>query len=146
MDITGGADRFLKLLSQTDDSSVQILQILYCVHRIILFSKHKLIISQRLNFEIIIKIHNFPDFRVRDSPQHSLKQFSRLTGRSDNQPFPILLQNALGNPGNPVKIVDVGPGHQPVQIHSSDIIFSQKNNMVRRQFSNRLRVQITELI
>ena len=42
-----------------------------------------------------------------------------------------------------VKIVDMGPGNQTVQIHSSHIIFRQNNNMIGRQLLDAFLVQLT---
>ena len=69
MNVTGGHHRFPELLSKLQDFFIKLLQILHGLNgRDFLILQHKCVISQRLNFQIIIEADDSGNFLRRRSP------------------------------------------------------------------------------
>ena len=142
MHVTGSYYRLFKFFSQLYDSAVDILKFLYGVHRLFIAAQHKLIIAQRLDFQIIIKFHDSGDFLLRLSPDNRTVQFPRFAGGSQQQPLPVFYKFAFGHSGPFVVICQMGQRHQTVQIYSADIIGCQYNGVIGRQFFYSVRINI----
>ena len=146
MNVAGGADRLVKLLSKLHNPLIQINQILAGLHRALLVPQHKFIVAKRLNLQVIIEIHNLVNLGVGTAPKQRLEQFPRLAGRADNQPFPVLVQHAFRDSGPSGVVVQMGHGHQTVEIHPSHIVLRQDDNVVGGQLLDAVRIQGAQLI
>ena len=92
MYVTGSNHRLMKLFAELYDFAVDFLNIFHRVNIGKFFGcNHILVIAKRLNLQIIIKTHEPCDFRIRFTVEKRTVQFPRLTGASENQPFPVLL-------------------------------------------------------
>ena len=65
MHITGCHDRLFKFLSQFYDPTVDIFDVIPGLYRFFLAAKHKFIVSQGLNLQIIIKFHDPGNLFIR---------------------------------------------------------------------------------
>ena len=120
----------MKLLSQPDDFPVELLEILLTAdRRVFLVLNEKTIVSERLYFEIIIKVHNLRNFRIRRSPQQCLVELSGHTGGSDDQPLAVLLHKALGKLRLTVKVFQMRFGYTAVQIYSARLVFCENDRV-----------------
>ena len=98
MYITGCHNRFMELFSKYADAAIDISDIIIGMNVIISIRiHHEMIISNRLYFKIIIEIHQPRNFLLRPVFHNRTIQFSRATGTSDNQTFPVFQQFTLGN-------------------------------------------------
>jgi len=105
MYITGSHYGLVELFSQLHDPAVDILDILYGIDRPdFLRSDHELIVATGLDLQVIIEFYQPGDLRIRLPIKQCPVQFSRLTGASQDQTFPVLHHQTLGNPGMLVKI------------------------------------------
>ena len=147
MHITGSKHRLVQLLSQFDNLPVQILQIFFRLDVFSVFlTDHKCIIADWLNLQIIIKVRNTNNFLFCFSFQNCLEQFSRFTGRSQNQSLPVLLYGTLRDTGSSVVILQMRPGYQTVQIDSSNLILCQNNGMIGRKLLDLFQRSASQLI
>ena len=146
MHVTGSADQLVKPLSQLHNPFIQLNQISLCLNRALLIPEHKAIISQRLDFQIIIKMNQPGKLRVRNPSQKGLVKLPSLTSRANNETFPVLLQQALWNTGPSGIVGKMGPADQTVQINTPYIIFSQNNHMVGRHFHDCSRIHSAQSI
>ncbi len=105
-----------------------------------------MVVPQGLDLIIIIKIRQLRDGLLGFLIQDRLKQFSGLAGASDDQPFPVLVQQAFRNPGPTGKIFQVGGRDQLVQVITADVIFHQDDNMVGGELADRILVGISKLV
>ena len=80
MNVAGGADQLVKLHSQFHYLFIDIYQILLGFHRALLVPEHECIVSQRLDFQVIIEIHKPGNLCVRCAAKQGLVQFPGLTG------------------------------------------------------------------
>ena len=132
--ITGSANRLIEFHSQLYDTTVQIPQILFRLQLVLaaafLIPQIKGVVTDRLDFQIVIEIHDTGHFGVGLTKQNSLEQLSCLTGGTDNQALPVFLNETLRNLRLTSEIFQMGRTHQSVQVNSSDIILRQNNNMV----------------
>ena len=94
----------------------------------------------------MIKIHDLADLGVRHAPEKRLIKLSRLAGGANDQALPVLVQQAPGEPGIAVKIIDMGAGNQAVQVGPPDIVFCQNNDMVGRELFDPLVVHCAQLV
>ena len=102
MHITGCHNRFMELLPQLYNPAVDILNILHGIYRPdFLRGNHKLIVPDRLDFQIIIKPHQPGNLHIALPVQKRPVQFSRFTGTSQNQPFPVFFHKTFWYSGMP---------------------------------------------
>ena len=88
-----------------DNLSVQLHQVLVRIDHIRLFiCDHKTVISQRLDFQIIIEVNQTGNLLVRRVAQEGLEELSCLTGAADDQSLPVCLKNCFRYPGSFVKV------------------------------------------
>ena len=146
MNVAGCAYGFSQLFPHLNDSPVQIHQIFHGFYGAFFIPQHKGIVAQGLNFQKVIKGCHLHQLRSGQSPQKGLVKFPSLTGRTNDEPFSVLVQETFGNPGTFCKIVNMGPGYQPVEIDSSYLVFGQNNHMVSRQFFDGVRTELTHFI
>ncbi len=134
MHVAGGDNRLVKLLSQPHNLPVNLHDILHGVDiRHPLRLDHKAVVAKWLYFQIVIKTHQSGDLRVGLFLQKRPVKLPRLAGAPQNQAFPVLRKQALGNPRSSGKISQMGLGHQPVKIHAPHIVLRQNDRMVGRQ-------------
>ena len=108
MNITGCHYRFMELLPQLDNPSVQIPQIFFRCYIIPVFiPNHKHIIADGLYLQIVIKFHQTGNLRIRCISDNSLKQFTCFAGRTDHQTLLILQIYTFGNSRTSVIIIQM---------------------------------------
>ena len=72
MHIAGSADRLIKLLTEGHDLPVDVHQVIHRPHRALLISQHKHVVSERLDLQIVIKLHELRKLRIRHTAQDRL--------------------------------------------------------------------------
>ena len=97
---------------------------------------HKFIISDRLNFQIIIEIYQSGNLCLRCISQQCLVQFARLAGTSYQKSVTVFLQDALWYTGTSVIVLQMRLAYQFIQINTTRFISGKNNYMVCRQFLN----------
>ena len=131
MHITGSNQRLVQLFGQLCHLEIEIYQILITIDiRKSFLSHKKFIIANRLDFQIIIKGGNLQKLFLWGTSHNSPHQFSRLTGRANNQTLPILLNQLLGQSRTLEEKTQIGHGNQLVKISQTNRILGQNNNMV----------------
>ena len=53
--------------------------------------QQKGVVCERLDLQEIIKLRQLHKLRLRQSPKHRLIELSRLAGRADQKPLPVLI-------------------------------------------------------
>ena len=91
---------------------------------------HKFIISKRLNFQIVIKINQSGNLRIRCISQYCLIQLSCLAGTSHQKTIPMLFQHTLRYTRTSVIIFQMRLAYQFIQINTSRLISGKNNRMV----------------
>ena len=132
MGIAGGNDRFSVFFPQGYDFPVDFHQLFHIFNGSVV--NQELVVNQRLNLQIIVKVHKAFDFLLAFLMEHRLVKLSRLAGRSDNKAFSVLFNHGFRHPRLFIKIVQVGIGNQFVQIFQSYPVLSQNNNVVGSLF------------
>ena len=72
MHIAGSADRLIKLFTEGHDLPVDVHQVIHRPHRALLISQHKHVVSERLDLQIVIKLHELRKLRIRHTAQDRL--------------------------------------------------------------------------
>ena len=92
MHVAGSHNRLVELFAKMHNLPVQIHDIFYRINgsHLVTFY-HKSIISKRLDFQIIIEIHDFCDGLIRLSIQKCPVKLSGFTGASHDQSFTVLI-------------------------------------------------------
>ena len=106
VDVSGGTDGFTQLLTQADDGSVKLLQVLLAAG--VAISQHKAVVAQGLNLQIVVKIRNTLQLIPVLAVHHRFKKLPRLTGGAHNDPLPVLFQHTFGDDRNTFKVFEVG--------------------------------------
>ena len=83
MNVAGSDHRLLELLAQADDPLVDLNEVLFIPHAQLLVSNHEAVVPQRLNFQIIVKIHQSDDLFLRSFFPDCLIKLSGLAGGTD---------------------------------------------------------------
>ena len=100
MAVASGHHRLVVLFAQGNDFAIEIFDVLHGLHRIhFRGGNHKFIVTQRLNFQIVIKAHQVVNDFLGFFIQQSAVYFPRFAGTAHNQPLAVLHQLGLGNPG-----------------------------------------------
>ena len=147
MYVTGGNNRFLKLISKFYDFLIKFNQILIGFHTIIFFiCDHKCIISKWLNFQIIIKIDQSGNFRFRCISKKCLIQFASFTGTSDQKSLSVFQKKALRYTWTTSVIFQMWLADQFIEIHTSGLISRQNDRMICRQLLNCIHRYISLLV
>ena len=80
MHIAGRTHRLVKLLAEGSDLPIDIHQVIHRLHRALLIPQHKHVVSERLDLQIVIKLHELRKLRIRHAPQDRLIKLPRLAG------------------------------------------------------------------
>ena len=147
MHITGRNDRLLELVTQLDDFFVDLDQVFIGLNTVVLFiCQHKCIVSERLDFQIIVEINKSCNLRFRCISKNCLIQFSRLTGTSDQKPIPVFEKKTFRYTRTTAIIFQVRLADKLIQINSPDLISCKNNCMVSWQLLYRIDRNISLLI
>ena len=113
MHVTGADNRLVMLICQRHDTFVDFDNIL---HGMNIFHPwridHEFIIAQRLNFQIIIEIHQFFNDLFRLVLQNRSVQFTGFTGTAKDQTIAMLDQFTFRNSGSAMEIIQMGQRNQ----------------------------------
>ena len=139
MHVTGCNNRLLELVTQFDDFFVDLDQVFIGLNTVILFiCQHKCIVSERLDFQIIIEIYKSCNLRFRCISKNCLIQFSRLTGTSDQKPVPVFEKQTLRYTRTTTIIFQMRLAYKLIQVDSACLISCQNDCMISRQFLDRV--------
>ena len=139
MHIAGCDNRFFKLIPQFDDFFIDLDQVFIGLNTVILFiCQHKCIVSERLDFQIIVEIYKSCNLRFRCISKNCLIQFPCFTGTSDQKPVPVFQKQTLRYTRTTTVIFQMRLTHQLIQINSPCLISCQNDCMISRQFLDRV--------
>ena len=136
MHVAGSAYQLIKLHAKFNNPLIDFYQVVFRLHRALLVPEHEGVVAKRLYLQIIVEIHKPCNLSVRRAAQQRLVQFPGLAGRADDQAFPVLIKDTLGDPGPSGIIFQVGPAHQTVEVDTSDIILGKDDYMVGGQLAD----------
>ena len=154
MDVAGRTHGLAVLLSERDNPTVVVFQILDGLRLIsevsilvIFRNGQKHVVADRLDFQIVIEIHNPLQFLLRGAALDRLEQLAGLTGRPDDQSVPVRLEKALRQMRLPVRdILQMRLRHAAVQVDTARLILCQKNDMVGRHLPDLVLVRSAVLV
>ena len=128
MHVTGCHNRLAVSFTQFHNLPVHVFDIL---HRVNIFHSrrinHKFIVTQRLDFQIIIEMYQFFDALFGFAVQKSTIQFPRFAGTAQNQAFPHLHKFAFRDSRATEEIINMSHGNQFVQIPQTCIVLHQND-------------------
>ena len=107
---------------------------------------HKPVVADRLDLQIVIKLHNAGDLFVALSVEHGTKQLPRLAGAAQDQTFPVLLDQTLWDQWSLVKIFQMGLGYQLVEVDAPRLVLCQYDNVVGMKLPDRIDARLSQLI
>ena len=137
----------MELLSQCTDSFIDLSDIIIRMNVIIMIGiHHEMVVSDRLNLQIIIKIDQPGDFLFRTVLHNCTVQFPCTAGTSDNQSFPVLYQFTLGNQRKSLEVSQMRFTDQCIQMHSAECILRQNDAVMRPQMLYHFRRGYAECI
>ncbi len=139
--------RLMKLLAKLHNPLVERNQIFLRVNiPVPLRRNHKLIISNRLYLQIIIKLYNFGNPLIALPVKKCPEQLSRFAGASDNQSLSVLFNQRFRNQRTFIKIRQMRCRNQLVQINPARLIFGKNDNMIRVKLAHRIHTRFAKFI
>ena len=134
VDVAGGHGEFSQFVPQGQDLFVDGLEVF---HRMDVrepgIPDQVVVVARGLDLQIVVVGGDLLHFLIGEPGQDGPVHFPGGTGGSDDQPVPVLVQEALGHPG-PLgfapEILEVGQGHQPVQVPEPFHVFGQQDDVV----------------
>ena len=114
MGITGCYNGLAGFFSKSHNPSVEILQHLLVLNNSVIY--HEPVVNQRLDFKVIVEFSNLLKFLIGGSPANCAVQFSRLTGRTQNQALSVGHEHRPRDTGPLVKILQMRQGYKLVEI------------------------------
>ena len=143
MYVAGSHNRLSKSIPQLHNPLIEPDQIFFRLKDRTLSPQHKIIISKRLDLQIIIEVHQPCNLLLLGRAHQGLVKLPCLAGGSHNQALPVFLQHALGNPGTFGIIFQVGPRHHPVQVYPANFVFCKDNHVVSGKLFDSVRIQLS---
>ena len=131
VDVAGRDDRFVQVFADPDNRLVELHQ-LGAALRLPRF-QHKFVVADRLDLEVVVKAGDFTQLLERLAVDDRPEELPRLAGGTDQQPFPVLHDLALGGAGAAVEVFDVGAGNQFIEVFEPDAVFDQQDLVVGLQ-------------
>ena len=140
MHVAGGHHWLVELLAQLHHLPVHVLDVLQGIDvPDPVGGDHELIVAGGLNLQIVVKVHDPGNLHVALAVQQGAVKLPGLAGAAQNEPLPILLHQAFGNPGMPAGIVgQMGLRHQTVQIDAAHVVLGQNDGMVSGELLHQL--------
>ena len=128
MDVAGGDHRLVQVLAQLDDGPVEVLDPLDAVHPA--FPDHILVVAQGLDLQQVVVGGDLFQLLVGAALHHGPVQLTGFAGRGDDQPFPVLVQQAAGHPRLFEKVIQMGPADDLVQVFQPGLVLDQQDDVV----------------
>ena len=128
--VAGGHNRLAQLFANAHNGAVVLPQALLVR---VAVAHHKHVVANGLNFQIIVVLRNFAQAFKALSGGHGPKELSRLAGAANEQALPVLVQQAFGNAGIAVVVVQVPLGDEPVEVLEARVVLYQNDLVVGPQ-------------
>ena len=141
MHVAGAHHGLVELLAQLHHPPVHLLDVLHGIHiPYPLGLYHELIVARGLDLQIVIEVHYPGDLHVALAVQQGPVELPGLTGAPQYESLPVLLNQALGNPGVPTCVIgQVGLRHQAVEVDAAQVVLGQNDGMVGGRFLHQIR-------
>ncbi len=128
VDVAGGAHRLVQGLAQRHDGAVEVPQLLLALHHTL--AQHVHVVADGLDLQVVVPggdAHQFiPVLALHNGPE----QLAGLAGGADDQPLPVLIDEALGHDGKALEMLQMGQGDQLIEVAQAGLVLSQHNQMV----------------
>ena len=128
VDVTGGAHRLAQLLPQGHDGPVEVPQLLLCADHPL--AEHEHIVAQGLDLQIIVPggdaLELLPVLAVRHRPE----ELARLAGGAQDQPLPVLVDDAFEHDGVTLEVVQMSQGDELVQVTQTGLVPRQHDQVL----------------
>ena len=131
MCVTGSNNRLSKLVSERDQFTVKLAQIL--VGGSPAARNQISVVTDRLNLYVVIIRRNFKQIRSRSVLKHGIKQFSLRTGRTDNKPLAVIIKHGFRYSRMLLIIIKIAEGNKLIKILKSDLILDKDYHMIGLQ-------------
>lgn len=128
MQVAGGHHRLVQPTGQGHDAAVQVPEGLLVLHYLLL--DEEAVVSHGLDLQHIVELGDFRDLVLVLIAEIGLEQLAGFAGGAEDEPLPLLLQQAFGNPGLLIEGLDVGMGDQLVQVPKARQILHQNQGVV----------------
>ena len=129
MHVSCGNHRFSQFLTQPDNGSVVVSQVLVGFRLIFFICQHETVVGKGLDFQEVIEGGDPAQFVVALMVQDSLEKLSRLAGGADDEALPHGKQLGFWNSGDPAEVFEVGVGNEMIEVPQSNLIFCKEDNM-----------------
>ena len=132
VNVTGGYHRLIEYFAKFHYSPVHILNILNGIDILMLIRQdHEHVVAHRLNLKIIIEVYKSCYLSLVCTVQQFIIEFTRLTGRTQDESLAILNKETLGHTGlTSSHIEEMRHRYKLVQIHPAHIILGKNNSVV----------------
>ena len=130
MNVTGRNARLAEIIGETHDFPVDFPKLVERCDSAHMLPHHVLIVPDRLDLKIIVKVHDFGDLRRRLFVQYSMIKFAGRACRTDHEPVPVFHEQGSGDPRPLLKISEMRLGNERVQVASSGLVLCKQDNMV----------------
>ena len=127
MHVPRGHHGLAQLFSQADDDPVQLPQVLFVLD--IPFPQQEGVVPDGLNLQIIIEGGDLLQLLLALPGQHRPEQLPRLAGAAQDQALPVTADLLARHMRLPAEVLQMGEGHQPVQVHQPLPAFRQQDDM-----------------
>ena len=129
MHVAGGDDRLVQPLAKVEEGTVEIAQSLFVGDGAV--AHHEVVVGDRLDLDVIVEAGElFQPFRIVRIGHEITHQLARFAGAADNEPFPGIVDEPLGNARTAVEIAQLGFGDQAVEIFQACRVLRQQDAVV----------------
>ena len=121
MDVASRADGLSELLAETDNGSVDLVKLVDVLEGAV--AEHEGVVARRLDFEVIVERSDLLDLSPRSALENALVELSLAARGTENQPFPVLDQQAFGNTRFFIEGLKVAVRNQLIEIFQAHLVF-----------------------
>ena len=129
MHVARGNDGLAELLAELHDAAVEVAQGFLAAHGAVV--EQEAIIRQRHDLKIVVKRGDASELRVALAAQHGLEHLARLAGRADDEPLAVFHEQALGDGGVALKMLQIRPGDDLIEIFQAGLAAHENGDVVR---------------
>ena len=148
MHIAGRDGRDAEAVADLNDLAVQIAQVLFIFDGIAVAVDHEVIVSERLNLEIIIEGCEPFQLVIRLALDDRREELARLARTAVEQSLVMLHEQRFRDQRFLIKIVDLRIGHEPVEILHAGLVLRENDLVIGFQLARidrrQRRVEVAE--
>ena len=131
MDVTGGDNGLIKLLTEAHYAPVELTKLLLVFCSGVFPLQHKAVVADRLNLKIVVKLRKTAQLKPASVVCYKAEYLARFTCRTDYKPLPVLHKQTFRHDWIPSEILQMALCNDFIQIFYACLVFYKDDYVFR---------------